>query len=67
VGQEAEAAVGGGEAYVADEAVEEKAEDEEEPEPCSICFEGFTEDEPALEIKCSHTLHLVCWEDWGRH
>lgn len=31
---------------------------------CPICFESFTEDNPAVLLPCQHAYHLQCHESW---
>ena len=31
---------------------------------CSICFEGYDQDRPALHTPCKHTFHTECLKTW---
>lgn len=35
-------------------------------DPCSICFENFTEDSMVCNIACNHVFHQECISEWGK-
>ena len=35
-------------------------------DPCSICFENFTEDSMVCNIPCNHIFHKECISEWGK-
>jgi hypothetical protein len=39
--------------------------DEEDDEPCAICLDAFTEEEPQhAPFRCVHGFHLTCVREW---